>query len=381
MNALELYARNWAGSEGTEMVCDIGADSDLFLDPRLCDLGSDGDRLVGPMDSIVLSEYESNVVAPAPAVADNSDEFCDGVNANTETADIISDDVRGEDIPRYGTPDFKILRSSPSSSDPRSNTPIPTNIPLPPSRLGSEDSSSEYSESVSYGADWYFDFDIEWYLFHHFSRFHRASFSFETEVEPEFSSIEIEETQVNTLIGSSLMALLDLDELDAECFGQDEKVPTQTTEEGLDVNGDDEGLAVVVYSTSGYEAACASGDTLSPGTGSSPINVDVIPVEEPIEPIKQLIQLSTIPVANDSSLLLFLSTLPDPPFPKSQPTDPPSPAQLEIFKKDLKRCTKLQIMDTITNEVGAQLRCGCGECQPVAMKALFEDWDWPWDGV
>lgn len=375
MDALKSNARDWVGGQN-ESVFDLDADDSLW---EACDLlEKEIEAVVGPQDSTSLSRSRSNsIVAVSAPIVDNSDDVSKSVAINANPAEII-DDVKGEDIPRYGTPDFKILRSSSSNPTRPYISPIPTHIPLPLSHLGSEDTSasSKYSESVSYGPD--LDLDLEWHWLRSFSAFNRSCSSFDP--DSESAPIEIEEIELPRIIGSSLVTLLDLDE-SGECFGQDEIVPIQMGDLGENEQ------PVVVYSSN----VSASDITLSSETGFGSSNPDITLVNEtPMDPVKlsKLTRLSTIPVAGDPSLLRFLSSLPIPPFPESQSQTQPrpsSPIQLEIFKKDSKSCNKLEIMNTqgaVTNEVGAQLRCGCDGCKPVAMKALFGDWSWPFlDGV
>ena len=234
VDALKSNAKDWLGSESGSVLEEI-------------------EKVVGPMVSTAFPKSSSKsvdaVAASDPPVADGSDEVTHSVVINVDPREIISDDVKGEDIPRVDTPDFKMLRSS-TSSNPPDNAPIPTNIPLPLSRLGSEDPRSKYYFN---DVDWSMYMDIvdpDWYLLRYISALNCSSSSFDVtsfesdqaQLDPEESvSVEIEDIELKDIIGSSLATMiLDLNVLD-ECIGQN----------GIRIVPDEDDTPVVLYSSSG----------------------------------------------------------------------------------------------------------------------------------
>ena len=292
-DALRDNARKfWAGSGRRNEEFEFNADA--YLESRkVCDLEGEevAALVVGPcMNSISFpgSSSNSGPVVPALVPVHNPpvDESSDVVIINANTAEIISDDIKGKDIPRYDTPEFKNLYSSPPSN-PHHN---------------SLNSNSERS------------------LLHPFSAFNRSSSSsgYQSDLDTESGSIEIKSTELATL--------LDCVELDEKLF-----------QLGLtkDLDGDDE---------SGQNVS-ASGMTLSSEADSSNPNITLVegPNKTQIDSTKvsNLTPLLNIPVPRDPSLLLSTGSIPS--LSEFKPRDmltyplPPSKALTEAFTDILEK--------------------------------------------
>ena len=343
-DALRDHARDfWAGSGCRDEEFEFNADA--YLESRkVCDLEGEevGALVVGPcMNSTSRfpgSSSNSGLVVPAldPVPNPPVDESSDVVIVNANTAEIVSDDIKGKGIPSYDT-HFKNLYSSPPSN-PHNNSHIPTNIPLPLSRLDPEDSSSE-----SHTAEFDCNSNSEW----SFSASNRPSSSsgYQSDLDTESGSIE-KGTELTTL---------------RDCVELDEKL----IQLGLtkDLDGDD---------GSGQNAS-ASDMTLSSEVGSSNTNITLVegPNKSQIDPTKvsNLTPLLNIPVTRDPSLLLSTGSIP-PMFeykPRDMLTD-----SLPLFKALTEAQAFPDVLGKRARIWGRIAHRGYPECKPCFIRSLPE---------